>query len=126
MSNEVTTGKRPGHKLEHSVTAARCSLLTTNIRPRSFTRVYFRVYLSYLYVGLLEVLTVGRTFSSIKTSLIRLLTAVAPIDEVVRDQRTTPDVVKTSKASNMTRLSGADYVQVRQQRDAVQVVPHFT
>lgn len=36
----------------------------------------------------------------------RLFTAVAPIEEVVRDQRTTPDVVNTSNASNMAGLSG--------------------
>jgi hypothetical protein len=74
---------------------------TTNIRPRSLTSVYFSVYLSYLYVGLLEAFTAGRTFSSIKTSLMRLLTAAAPMDEELRDQSTTPEVVNISKASSI-------------------------
>ena len=36
-----------------------------------------------------------------KTSLMRLFTAVAPMPEVDLDQRTTPEVVKISNASNM-------------------------
>ena len=79
-------------------------LQTTKIRPKSLTKVYFNVYLSYLYVGLLEACGVGRTLSSIKTSLMRLLTAVAPIFELDLDQRTTPEVVKISKASSILRL----------------------
>lgn len=103
-------GRRPMHQSERRGNAARHSPLTTKIRPRSLTSVYFRVYLSYLYVGLLKALTVGRTFSSIKTSLMRLFTAVAPIEEVLRDQSTTPEVVKTSNASSMAAVTDSrDY-----------------
>ena len=52
-------------------------------------------------MGLLEACADGRTFSSMNTSLIRLLTAVAPTLEVDLDQRTTPEVVNISKASNI-------------------------
>jgi hypothetical protein len=43
----------------------------------------------------------GTTFSSIKTSLIRLLMTCAPTGAYDLDQRTTPEVVKISKASNI-------------------------
>lgn len=90
---------------------SRATTHTTKIKPKSLTRVYFSVYFSYLYVGLLEACVVGRTRSSMKTSLMRLLTAVAPILEVDRDHRTTPDVVKISKASNISRLACGERVE---------------
>ena len=76
---------------------------TTNISPNSLTRVYFNVYLSTLYAGCRPspAAAIGRAFSSMKTSLIRLLTTFEPIGILCLDQTTTPDVVIISKQSNI-------------------------
>lgn len=80
---------------------------TTNISPRSFTSVHFSVYFSYLKDGFgadnpsPASVVAGRTFSSMKTSLIRLFTTFAPTGAFDLDQRTTPEVVRISKQSNI-------------------------
>lgn len=79
---------------------------TTKITPSSLENVHFKVCWSALYGGLLAVDWVSfapamAPFSSMKTSLIKLLMMDALIGAYVRDQRTTPEVVKISNVSNM-------------------------
>lgn len=77
--------------------------LTTKIRLNSLTLFHFRVYFSFLNTGkapFVEALC-GTTFSSIKTSLIRLLITCDPTGAYDFDHSTTPEVVKISKASNI-------------------------
>lgn len=75
---------------------------TTNMRPRSFEAVHFSVYPSFLYVGFEPASSNwGIMRSSMKTSRIKLLMTFAPTGAYVRDQSTTPEVVKTSNVSNM-------------------------
>ena len=83
------------------------SRLTTKMRPRSLTVVHFRVYWSFLYGGFRAAdassatLAPGRTFSSMKTSLMRELITLAPTGTYDLDQSTTPDVVRISKLSSI-------------------------
>jgi hypothetical protein len=76
-------------------------LRTTNMSPTSFAAVHFSVYPSFLYVGFSPASDWGTIFSSMKTSRMRLLMMCAPTGTYVRDQRTTPEVVRTSKVSSM-------------------------
>lgn len=52
---------------------------------------------------MLSPVMVGRTFSSIKTLLIRLFTTFDATGALALDQRTTPEVVTISKQSNIVR-----------------------
>lgn len=69
------------------------------MRPKSFALLHFNVYFSFLKA--VEAPSVSTTFSSMKTSLIRLLMICEPTGAYDRDHRTTPDVVIISKASNI-------------------------
>ena len=86
--------------------SAHC-LLTTNMRPRSLAVVHFRVYWSFLYGGFRAAdassatLAPGRTFSSMKTSLMSELITLAPTGTYDLDHSTTPDVVRISKLSSI-------------------------
>lgn len=79
---------------------------TTNIKLNSLLRRHLRVYFSFLKTGDTPAAFCGTTFSSIKTSLIRLLTICAPTGAYDLDHRTTPEVVRISKASNMMKIRG--------------------
>ena len=80
---------------------------TTNIKPRSFTVVHFKVYRSFLYGGLRAaeassaMLAPGRTFSSMKTSWMSPLMILALTGAYERDHNTTPEVVRISKLSSI-------------------------
>jgi hypothetical protein len=88
---------------------------TTNIKPRSFAVVHFRVYLSLLYIGFLaadvsvdapapdEAVDIE---SSMKTSLMKLLMILGDTELYVFDQSTTPEVVRTSKESSILLCKG--------------------
>jgi hypothetical protein len=83
--------------------------LTTKMIPNSLTKVHFRVFWSLLYGGFVaadceSLMAALEPFSSIKTSLMKLLIRSDLTGVNVLDQRTTPDVVRISKVSNM--LSG--------------------
>lgn len=97
--------------------AVRSVRRTTNISPRSFAVVHFKVYLSFLYVGFraaeaslnVEPTPLGAAVSSMKTSLIRELMTLALTGAYDLDQRTIPDVVIISNESSMVAVrTGVD------------------
>lgn len=84
--------------------------------PSSLTSVHFRVCWSLLYAGFAAADCESRRavpplFSSMKVSAMKLLTTEGLTGAYVRDQRTTPDVVRISNVSSMAAREGRYQVE---------------
>ncbi len=84
-----------------------CAIPTTKMSPKSLTLAHFNVYWSRLYEGFCvadvssATLAPGRTFSSMKTSLMKPLIMLLLTGAYDFDHRTTPEVVSISKPSSI-------------------------